>query len=406
MEDNFGKTLPRRMPSTDRPRKPWEVRQPSQPEEANTDELIQAERRATESLEDVLETLESVKERLQEEGTEKPRPSAPLPEGLLQAKAISVHLEGDRLILGCRKAGEVAGVVRPLRYIEAEVAAEELRRLKLGCFESNGRAFILGEEAHVLSRVFGRELRSPLRRGVLDAARPEALAVLEEELKPLRDAKARVITAVVPEVTPEEEPRLRFHQEMMSKLLGGSTRQILATTVTEAVAKNIPPNPQRLEAIVHLGNHWTGAALAFGGMMGRKWGILGGLEDILKNAGAITGTPPERLRELLLKRAEEKDTQLLRMASRTYQSEILEEVAAKLSEEIGGKFPEGWDGMVWVCGEGALLPQTAELMKESLKRGGLGKRFTGLTISRSPLFAPARGAVLLAEAALGKAGKG
>ena len=62
MGDNFGSTLPKRKPSTERPRKPWEVGQPAPEREVdNEDDLIQAEQREVQDLEELAERLEAVK---------------------------------------------------------------------------------------------------------------------------------------------------------------------------------------------------------------------------------------------------------------------------------------------------------------------------------------------------------
>ena len=402
MGDNFGSTLPRRKPSTERPGKPWEVDQPApEVEVGNEDELIQAEQREVEDLEELAERLEAVKQQLTNAPPEM-QEELPAAAGFLRAEVLSLHLEGDRIILAYRSGEGVEEDIRDSCYIDAEGTAEELGGLGLHHLEHRGKVLIYGDEARVLARIFGRELHHPLRRGLIDGKREEAVTVLKEELKGLREAKARVLAIVVPDVSSEERGFLRFHEEMLRGMLKSEGRRILMVSASEGAVRQFPADAQCVGATVHVGIDWTGTGLSFAGMVGKRWGLACGVGDVLAKASGVTSVPGDKLRAILLKGGED-GSEVVGMAARIFLGELFEMVAKRLAEEVKSSWPEGSPGVVRLCGDGARLPGAMELMEKSLEEAGLGETFGKVELMPEPVAAAARGAVLLAEAELKKA---
>jgi len=398
--DGFGTTLPKRKPSTERPGKPWEVSEDNREGPVGSeDELLEAERREIQDLEKLADRLEAVKDQLAA-GTPTPEPkaAAPPPSKALNAEVLGLHLEGDKVILSCRSGEELAEEVRESCYIDAEGSAEELRQLGLHYIEHRGKVLIYGDEARVLARVFGRELRHPLKRGLIDGKREEAMAVLREELRRLPDARARVVAVVVPDVSPEEAGFLKFHEELLRRMLESEDRQMVMVPVTEAAARHSPADAGSVGVTVHLGTDRTSTGLSFAGIVGKRWGLALGVGDVLEKASALTSVPAEELRHVLSIEGEGQGSEVMRTAAQVFLGELLEKVAGRLAEEVKSGWPERSPGVVRLCGEGACLAGVAELMKKALEQAGLEDIFGEVELLPDPELAAARGAVLLAEA--------
>ncbi len=402
MGDSFGNTLPRRMPSTERPGKPWKVEQaPREAEQDDEDALIEAERQEVRELEKLADRLEQVKQQL----ANAPGPAddtAGASTELLTAKVLGLHLEGDGAVISYRSGDELKEEIRETCYIDADGSEEELARLGLDHLEHGGKLLIYGEEARVLARVFGRELRRPLRRGLVDVKRDEAMAVLEEELRILREARAVVVAVVVPDVSAEEASLLRFHEELLRGMLEVKGRKAVMVPATEAAARECPGDAQSVAVTVHVGADWTGTGLSFAGITGKKWGLAYGIQDVLDKASGVTSVPGEKLRRALLQGREGEGTEMAGMAARVFLGELFGMVAGRLAEEVKSGWPEKSPGIVRMCGEGAGFASARELMEGCLEKAGLRETFGKVEVLAEPEFAAARGAVLLGEAELKK----
>ncbi len=318
-----------------------------------------------------------------------------------RAQAIALHIEGSRVILCWRSEGDVTTDVRSLCYVEAEASAGQAATAAIDHFRRGDKLFVLGEHASLLAGILGREFQSPINRGLIDAEKPEAPAVLERALQPVRDADARLVSVVFSLVPPAEGGRFRMHKELLRKLLDREGREIAFVPVAEAAARErLPAAGGRVEATVYFGADSVEAVLAFAGVIGKSRLVSRGLEYMFEKLAHITGLPKSSLKARILDRTSPLDDQALRLAFEMCAAELFDAVAAKLADEVAGAWPPDCKGSVRLCGAGGLLPGASMLVRRALEQVGLADKFAEIEVATDPLLAPVRGALLFAESKL------
>ena len=287
----------------------------------------------------------------------------------------------------------------PSRFTEQILAQN-----KIDYFRDGRRIVVYGNGAAKFANMFNAETRRPMRHGLVNAREPHAQKLLEVIVKKLlggKKSKGSLVCYSIPGAPLSNPTSLVYHEALMKQMLesmGHEARSInegLAVVFSELEKENFSGIG------ISFGGGLTNVALAYLSVPVFSFAIEKGGDDVDEAVGKVSGETATRVRTIKEEGLDlnRKPRSKIEGALQIYYQDLINTVVEGIEEALERTeiMPKLDSPLPVVLAGGSTLPKGFKLKFErGLTAQKLPIPLAGVRLSKEPLTATARGALLAA----------
>jgi actin-like ATPase involved in cell morphogenesis len=325
------------------------------------------------------------------------------------SEAVGLDL-GTSTIVAARQNGRgIASEAELNAFVElptSRFTEQILRQNEIDYVRENGNLVVFGNGAFRFANMFNTETRRPMRHGLVNASEPYAQKLLEvivDKLvgKPRSKSDPELVCFSVPGAPRGTPQSLVYHEALMKQMLeakGFEARSInegLAVVFSELEKENFSGIG------ISFGGGLTNVCLAYLSVPVFAFAVDKGGDDVDEAVGEVTGETATRVKAIKeegLDLAHRPKTKV-GGALYIYYEDLIETVVEAIREALSSaeRMPKLDRPLPVVLGGGTALPKGfAQRFQKALESKKLPVALGEVKLSRDPLTATARGALLAA----------
>jgi Ethanolamine utilization protein EutJ (predicted chaperonin) len=176
-----------------------------------------------------------------------------------------------------------------------------LKMSKVDMIEAGEKIYVLGDSALVMANIFKRNVRRPLKSGVISPGELEAekiLMILIENILGRAAVQGEICYYSVPAVPVDKEMDIIYHQAMFSKMIGSLGYKPVAMTEAAAIVYSNAAKEQFSAIAMSFGAGQVNVVLMYQAIIGVAFSILNSGDWIDESAARATGSQITRIQAI------------------------------------------------------------------------------------------------------------